>query len=96
MSSSPRLTLYTQHNCEYCDIMKMKLSGWGYQYDVVNIKENVQALAFLRLNNHKTVPQLYWNKTHLNKVQTLDFTREMLEEQLDLDSYGGGVELWGT
>jgi len=74
----------------------MKLSGWGYRYDVVNIKENVQALAFLRLNNHRTVPQLYWNKTHLNKVETLDFTREMLEEALDLDSYGGGVELWGT
>ena len=96
MSNSPKLTLYTQHNCDYCEIMKMKLSGWGYRYDVVNIKENVQALAFLRLNNHRTVPQLYWNKTHLNKVETLDFTREMLEEALDLDSYGGGVELWGT
>ena len=70
--------------------MKMKLSGWGYKFDVVNIKENVQAMAFLRMQNHKTVPQLYWNKTHLNKVETLDFTREMLEEELDYESYIGG------
>ena len=57
---------------------------------MVNIKENVQAMAFLRMKNHRTVPQLYWNNVHLNKVETLDFTREMLEEELDYESYIGG------
>ena len=96
MSSLPRLTLYTQSNCEYCDIMKMKLSGWGYQFDVVNIQMRTEAKGFLKIAGHKTVPQLYWNKTHLNKVDTLEFTKELLEKEIDLDSYGGGVELWGT
>ena len=92
MSNSIKLKLYTQPNCDYCDIMKIKLKEWNYDFDVVNIKENPQALAFLRLNNHRTVPQLYWNKTHLNKVETLEFTKEILEEQLELDDYVGGVE----
>ena len=73
----------------------MKLKEWGYDFEVVNIKEDVQALAFLRLRNHKTVPQLYWNGTHLNKVDTLQFTKDMLEEELDMDSYIGGVESFG-
>lgn len=96
MSNSVKLTLYTQPNCDFCDMMKMKLKEWGYSFDVVNIKEDVQAMAFLRLHNHKTVPQLYWNKTHLNKVDTLQFTKDMLEEQLDWDSYVGGVEEFGS
>ena len=70
--------------------MKIKLKEWGYNFDVVNIKDDLQAMAFLRMQNHRTVPQLYWNKRHLNKVQTLDFTREMLEEELDYESYVGG------
>jgi glutaredoxin len=76
-------------------MMKMKLKEWGYDFEVVNIKEDAQALAFLRLRNHKTVPQLYWNGTHLNKVDTLQFTQDMLEEELDMDSYIGGVESFG-
>ena len=94
MSNSIKLTLYTQPLCEFCDHMKLDLQRWGYQFDVINIKENPQAMAFLRLKGHKTVPQLYWNKTHLNTVPTLSFTKELLEENLDLDSYSGGVEMW--
>ena len=90
MSNLIKLTLYTQPLCDYCDIMKIKLKEWGYNFDVVNIKDDLQAMAFLRMQNHRTVPQLYWNKRHLNKVQTLDFTREMLEEELDYESYVGG------
>ena len=90
MSNSIKLKLYTQPRCDYCDMMKMKLKEWGYDFEVVNIKEDVQGLAFLRLKNHRTVPQLYWNNVHLNKVETLDFTREMLEEELDYESYIGG------
>jgi glutaredoxin len=75
--------------------MKMKLKEWGYDFEVINIKENAQALAFLRLNNHRTVPQLYWNNTHLNPVDTLAFTQEILEDRLDRDSYAGGVERFG-
>ena len=94
MLNSVRLTLYTQPLCEFCDHMKLDLQRWGYRYDVVNIKENPEAKEFLRKQGHKTVPQLYWNKTHLNTVDTLAFTKELLEQNLDLDSYSGGVENW--
>ena len=67
MSSSIKLTLYTQPLCDFCDIMKMKLKEWGYDFDVLNIKDNPQALAFLRIEGHNTVPQLYYKKTHINK-----------------------------
>jgi len=94
MSSSIKLTLYTQPLCDFCDIMKMKLKEWGYDFDVIDIKGNPQALAFLRLEGHKTVPQLYYKKTHINKVDTLNFTKEILEEAIDPDNFIGGVENW--
>ena len=95
MSTSPKLILYTQTDCVYCEIMKSKLSDWGYTWDEVNINRHPENKQFLKDQGHKTVPQLYCGRNHLNKVNTQDFTKEMLEEQLDWDSYGGGVESFG-
>jgi len=94
MSNSIRLTLYTQNACPYCDMMKTKLEDWGFTYQVVNIKENKNALMFIKNEGHKTVPQLYWNRTHLNKCDTIDLTKKKLEEAIDYDNYVGGVEQW--
>ena len=52
MSSSIKLTLYTQVDCVFCEIMKAKLDDWGYSYDVINISEDVSKRAWLRLQNH--------------------------------------------
>jgi len=94
MLSSLKLTLYTQPRCSYCEMMKIKLMEWGCTYEVVDITENVQAMAMMRLNNHKTVPQLYWNKIHVGPTNndTMSFTKKMLEESIDWDNYQGGVE----
>ena len=94
MSNSIRLTLYTQNACPFCDIMKTKLTQWGYNYDVVNLNQRTEAKSIMKIAGHKTVPQLYWNKTHLNKVDTVTFTKDHLEEQLDFDNYQGGVEMF--
>jgi glutaredoxin len=37
---------------------------------------------FLRKEGHTTVPQLYVNGKHANKVDTIYFTEEMLRESL--------------
>ena len=95
MLNSIRLTLYTHTDCVFCEIMKSKLDDWGCTYQVVDIKENKNALNFMKYQGHKTVPQLYWNKVHLNKVDTNDFTKKIIEEQLDLDNYAGGIEYFG-
>ena len=92
MSTSPRLILYTQDDCVFCETMKMKLQDWGYTWDEVNLNKMPEHKAFLKEQGHRTVPQLYNGNNHLNKVDTHDFTKEMLEEQLDWDSYAGGVE----
>ena len=95
MSSSIKLTLYTQVDCVFCEIMKAKLDDWGYSYDVINISEDVSKRAWLRLQNHRTVPQLYWDEKHLNKVDTGMFTKEILEAEINFDDYVGGVENFG-
>ena len=97
MSDLPKLTVYTQPGCSYCEILKIKIMEWGFDFEEVNINENVQGMAMMRVNNHKTVPQLYWNKKHVgpSSNDTMKFTRPMLMENLDLESYVGGVESFG-
>lgn len=97
MSNLLRLTLYTQTDCVFCEIMKSKLNDWGYEYDVVNIQIRTEAKSFMKVAGHKTVPQLYWNNIHLNKVDTTEFTKKHLQDALlDPDDYAGGVEYWGS
>jgi glutaredoxin len=94
MSNSINLTLYTQDNCEYCHIMKKKLAAWDYRYREVNVSYDLFAKEFMKEKGHRTVPQLYWNNTHLNKVPTSELTKEHVESEIDYDNYIGGVESW--
>jgi glutaredoxin len=82
MSDSPEIILYTQLGCDFCDIMKNKLSDWGYLFQEVNISKMPEQKEFLRKEGHTTVPQLYVNGKHANKVDTIYFTEEMLRESL--------------
>ena len=94
MSNSINLTLYTQDNCEYCHVMKKKLAEWDYRYREVNVSYDLFAKEFMKERGHRTVPQLYWNNTHLNKVPTSELTKEHVESEIDYDNYIGGVESW--
>ena len=78
------LTLYTQTNCVYCDMMKAKLDEWGYKYNVKNIQKDDSAKAFIVLDEgHKTVPQLYYGKANVNRdVNTEEFTQNILEQYI--------------
>ena len=73
------ITLYTQPNCPFCEDMKAMLDQTGFTYYTINIKENVEALEFMKTQGHRVVPQLYANKQHINKKEnTLDYTSEEL------------------
>ena len=96
MFSSINLTLYTQDNCNYCHLLKKKLAEWDFRYREINISYDLFAKDFMREHGHRTVPQLYWNRTHLNKVPTTELTREHIEAELDYENYMGGVEDWGN
>ena len=78
------LILYTQPNCVYCDMMKSKLDEWGYKYEVIDIQKYESAKTFIVLDEgHKTVPQLYYGKTNVNRnVNTEEFTQSILEQYI--------------
>lgn len=96
MSSSIKLTLYTQDDCDYCNILKRKLLEWNYSYREVNVSYDLFAKDFLKNEGHRTVPQLYWNNLHLNKMPTLELQKRDIEAELNYEDYIGGVENWQT
>ena len=89
--------LYTQNNCPYCVIMKDKLDSWGMKYEVINVSENLEAKLFLKDHGHRTVPQVYYRDIHLNKVDTVDFTKKIMfaEMMLAYEENDSGVEMFG-
>ena len=95
MSNS--IKLYTQNDCPYCVLMKKKLDSWGLSYETVNISYDTDAKMFLKENGHRTVPQLYFKGIHLNKVDTKDFTRNIMFKEMMLahDQSDSGVEMFG-
>lgn len=96
MSTSTRFVLYTQNDCPYCVMMKNKLTEWGYTWDEVNISYDIEQKQFLKERGHRTVPQLYWNNTWLNRDKdTVEFTKEDLEAEMSYEDYIGGVEDFG-
>jgi len=94
MSNS--IKLYVQNNCPYCTIMKEKLDSWSLSYETINISYDTDAKMFLKENNHRTVPQLYYKEIHLNKVDTTDFTRDIMFKEMMLyhDENDSGVEMF--
>ncbi len=78
------LTLYTQPDCMYCDMMKAKLGQWGYKYKTKNIKADEASRAFIVMDEgHRTVPQLYYGKTHINpNINTEEYTQSILEQYI--------------
>ena len=91
-----KLTVYTQDNCPYCLIMKKKLLSWGYNFEEINVSYDMDAKMFLKENKHRTVPQVYFEGRHLNKVDTEVFTKRLLEKELFWEiENDGGVEMFG-
>lgn len=96
MYGSINLTLYTQDDCGYCHLLKKKLAEWDFRYREVNVSYDLFAKEFMKDKGHRTVPQLYWNSIHLNKLPTAELTKKHIEDEIDYDNYVGGVENWGT
>ena len=64
-------------------------------FQTIDITKDAEAKAFMRKKGHRTVPQLYWNDTHLNKFPTAELTKEHVEAEINYEDYIGGVENWG-
>ena len=51
--------IYTKVDCGYCTMAKFYMDEHNIDYEEIKIEGNAQALAHLRLNNLRTVPQIY-------------------------------------
>ena len=60
--------LYTQPHCGFCTIMKSMLDEIGKKYYTIDISHSYNARKFLKERGHTTVPQVYLNNYHINKI----------------------------
>ena len=51
--------IYTKDNCGYCTLAKHHLKENNIDFEEIEVEGNAQAIAHLRLNNLRTVPQIY-------------------------------------
>jgi len=63
--------VFTQDGCSYCELAKITLMEQDKNFEVINIKENAQALAVLRLKNLRTVPQIWDGDLHIGGYEDL-------------------------
>ena len=57
------LTVYSKPNCPFCDKAKNYLRNNNIDYEVVDISVNEEARNFLLNEGHRSVPQIYNNRT---------------------------------
>ncbi len=53
------ITLYSKPNCPYCTMAKNYLDNNNFEYEIVDITENLDAKNFLLNEGHRTMPQIY-------------------------------------
>ena len=53
------LIVYSGTDCPKCETLKAKLKQKGITYKEVNIREDEEALTFLRSKGHRGIPQIY-------------------------------------
>ena len=64
-------TVYTQDGCSYCELAKITLTERNIEFEEINIRNNAQALAKLRLKNLRTVPQIWNEEQHVGGYDEL-------------------------
>ena len=57
--------VYSQDGCSYCELAKITLMERNIEFEEINIKDNAQALATLRLKNLRTVPQIWFGELYI-------------------------------
>ena len=63
--------VYSQNGCRYCELAKIALMERNIEFEEINIKDNAQALATLRLKNLRTVPQIWDGELYVGGYEEL-------------------------
>jgi glutaredoxin-related protein len=59
------ITLYSKPNCPYCDRAKIWFEKNNIAYETIDVLADEAALAFIKEQGHKTVPQIYFENSLL-------------------------------
>jgi glutaredoxin len=59
------ITIYSKEGCPYCVKAKDLLEQYSIEFNEIRIDEDEAAKTFVVSEGHRTVPQLYVNKTLL-------------------------------
>ena len=63
--------VYSQDGCSYCELAKITLMERNIEFEEINLKDNAQALATLRLKNLRTVPQIWDGELYVGGYEEL-------------------------
>jgi glutaredoxin len=77
------LKLYSKDKCFYCRQLKKKLDEWGYDYTTIHVDQDPAAAVFMETRGHKTVPQLYYNDTDVQKGSSTELTKQILSDRIE-------------
>lgn len=62
MSALMKFTVWTRHNCTYCNQAKALLDRKGLQYETIEVNNNNLMKFVEETNNAKTVPQIFYTE----------------------------------
>ena len=63
--------IYSKKNCVACDQAKSLLTSLGHGYEVVDVMTSPTAQALFREKGFRSVPQIYFNSSHLGGFNEL-------------------------
>lgn len=55
------LTVFSKSNCTFCDQAKALLTSKNIPYTEIRVDQDPEAMAFLKAQGHRAVPQIYKN-----------------------------------
>ena len=53
------MKVFSKTNCPQCDQVRAVLTTAGLEFEVVKVDEDADAMAFMRSEGHRSVPQVY-------------------------------------
>lgn len=89
------LKLYTKDRCFYCKNLKKRLTDWGFEFQEINIEHDPAALEYFQSKGYKSVPQLYFNNSNIQRGESTSLTKTIIEERIESLTWPGidsGVE----
>lgn len=73
MKKTPNFIIYSKNHCPYCDRAKALITqqGWRYEEKRIDLDDAIFEEYQTVTNRARTVPQIFFNKTHIGGFDQL-------------------------